>query len=95
MEMAKGRGGLECSKLLIDARADVKHRAMWKNPADRYCFNDLGRGQPMALHVILTDQFEKLDMLLDAGYPVDLATSTGYADCVLMEGFSFLRMVGC
>merc|ERR1719324_902556 len=78
MEQAEGKPGLQCAKLLIDARADVKHRAMVKNPAERYCFNDLGRGHPMALHLIVTEQWEKLDLLLTSGYPVDLATSTGY-----------------
>jgi len=76
--LLRGKVGLECAKLLINARADVSHRAMLKNPAERYCFNDLGRGHPMALHVIQTGESEKLDLLLDAGYPVDLSTSTGY-----------------
>jgi len=78
MEQGQGKAGLDCAKLLIDARADVNHRAMWKNPTDRFCFNDLGRGQPMALNLVATENFEKMDTLLDAGYKVDLPTSNGY-----------------
>jgi len=78
MEQGHGTAGLDCAKLLINARADVNHKAMWKNPTDRFCFNDLGRGQPMAHHLVATENFEKMDALLDAGYKVDLPTSNGY-----------------
>jgi len=93
IEQGRGKSGVECSKMLIEAEADVNHRAMWKNPAERFCFNDLGRGHPMALHVIVTEEFEKLQVLLDAGYKVDLPTSTGYTAMMWASKAGSLPMI--
>merc|ERR1712232_749585 len=47
----------------------------------------------MALHVIQTGDMEKLDILLDAGYPVDLPTSTGYTSMMWASKAGSLPMI--
>merc|ERR1719440_1325684 len=78
MEQGEGKDGLQCAKLLINAKADVKHKAMMKNPAERFFFNEFGRGHPMGFHAAMTGDLDKMDLLLNSGYTTDLATSAGH-----------------
>jgi ankyrin repeat protein len=76
-ENASGRAGQECMKLLIAAKADATHQAGWQTEGVRFFQTAYGRGEPLGMQIALKSEFEKLDLLLGAGYSVNQHNTRG------------------
>jgi ankyrin repeat protein len=77
VEHARGRTALECMELLIDAGADVNHKA-GKVYNGRFLDEWGGRGCPLAHSLCwVASEPEKLDLLIKSGYDVNLTNDYG------------------
>ncbi|CAE8642397.1 unnamed protein product [Polarella glacialis] len=78
-DCARGPMGTECLELLINARADVNHKA-GKSYDGRYYHEARGRGNPAGHGASSAGDLEKLELLLKAGYDPNQCNDYGMTD---------------
>eukprot|EP00427_Karlodinium_veneficum_P049478 CAMPEP_0169230248 /NCGR_PEP_ID=MMETSP1016-20121227/25822_1 /TAXON_ID=342587 /ORGANISM="Karlodinium micrum, Strain CCMP2283" /LENGTH=370 /DNA_ID=CAMNT_0009309193 /DNA_START=1033 /DNA_END=2145 /DNA_ORIENTATION=- len=76
-ENSHGRAGRDCVELLIAARSDATHQAGWQTEGVRFFQLAYGRGDPLGMQIALKSEFEKLELLLNAGYSVNQHNTRG------------------